>query len=194
MEELSDEVQRRRAVEWAIALTTDTPLAPLHYERQLLELYAQGEVTLQHVLRQLDTRVHHILYRSQAVALFSEAQLLTLLDESRAWNEVHGITGLLCYSAGHFVQLLEGSASDVLTLYARIRRDPRHRRVVLLSEGAKPTRLFADWRMASVLAEPLEFYWVTSQLEVEPHLDLPYIPITEPHLLTLLQAFSKEAR
>ena len=136
MENLSDEAQRRRAIAWAIALTANTPLAPQAYERELLERFARGELTIDQVLLALDTQVQHVLYRSRAVQPFSLTQLAELLEESRAYNEAHDITGLLCYCEGHFVQLLEGPPAEVQRLYANIRRDPRHQQVLTLHDAA----------------------------------------------------------
>ena len=45
--------------------------------------------------------------------------------------------------------------------------------------------------MALVQAEPNDFYWLLGYLEAKGHnLVLPQIPIVEPHLMTLLSAFS----
>jgi len=192
MEELSDEARRRRAIAWAMALTADTPLAPPAYERELLERFARGELDIDQVLQALDTQVQHVLYRSQAVSPLSSAHLTALLEESRAYNEAHDITGLLCYSAGHFVQLLEGTTTEVYRLYARIRQDPRHHQVQTLHEAAEPSRFFADWRMAFVEVEQKEFFWLLTHLEARQHqLVQPQVPICDPHLLTLLEAFSR---
>lgn len=192
MEELSDEARRRRAIAWAIALTANTPLAPQGYERELLERFARGELDIDQVLLALDTQVQHVLYRSQAVHPLSFPQLTELLEESRAYNEAYGITGLLCYSEGHFVQLLEGTTTEVYRLYARIRQDPRHHEVQTLHESAGPSRFFADWRMAFVEAKQEEFFWLLTHLEArQHHLVQPQVPICDPHLHTLLAAFSK---
>ena len=194
MEDLTTEGQRRRAIAWATALAVNTSLEAQAYEQGLLERYARGELTLNQVLEQLDTRVQHVLYRSQAVSPFSADQLADLLEESRAWNEVHAITGLLCYGQGEFIQLIEGEAQHVHRLYARIQRDPRHEHVTLLSDAAGPLRLFPDWRMAFAPVASPEFYWLLSHLEGRQHrLLVPRIPITEPHLLTLLHAFQQRA-
>lgn len=195
MEELPSEAQRRRAINWALALTTDTPLEPEYYERHLLEQYAQGALTLDEVLARLAQQVRHILYCSEAAQPFREAQLLDLLAEAQVHNEAHGITGLLCYSQGHFVQLLEGPAGAVNTLFDNIRRDARHQRVACLRDGAGPTRWFPDWRMALAQVNYREFYWLTTCLESRrSQVGWPRIPIREPHLLTLLHAFSQTRR
>lgn len=140
MNDLQTEAERRKAIAWAIALTAETELAPDQYEAGLLERYAQGYLSLADVLHALDHRVHHLLYRSRALTPLSESQLTTLVEQSRAYNEKHRITGLLCYSQGHFVQVLEGSATDVHALYARIRQDKRHHQVQTLSDYATATR------------------------------------------------------
>lgn len=193
MQELESEAHRRRAIAWAIALTADTPLAPQQYEQELLEAYAQGQLTLDQVLAKLDSQVHHVLYHSQATQLFTRAQLAELLEQSRYWNEQHNVTGLLCYShSGHFVQMIEGTTAAVHGLFTKIQQDPRHHSVVALSDRAGAARWFPDWRMAFTQVEPPDFYWLVSQLEAQNyHLDQPQLLITHSHLRTLLTAFSK---
>lgn len=192
MNEFQTEEQRRRAITWAIALTVDTDLAPGQYETELLEQYAQGRLTLDQIIDQLDTRIHHLLYHSQAVSPLDEAQLTGLVEQARAYNEAHHITGLLCYSdSGHFVQLLEGPAEEVHALFAKIQQDPRHKKVQALSDYRTEMRWFADWHMAFVSADAQDYYWLLGYLEARGHnLVQPKIPITSPHLVTLLQKFS----
>ena len=63
-----------------------------------------------------------------------------------------------------------------------------------LHEAAGPSRFSADWRMAFVEAEEGEFYWLLTHLEARQHrLALPQLPISDPHLGTLLAAFSQAA-
>lgn len=184
-------LQRRRAIAWVLTLTEQTLLSPHSYEQHLLDRYAQGEIGLDDIPQLLASRVHHILYRSRATHPFSADELTELVAHSRPYNTYRDITGLLCYSDGHFVQLLEGPESSVLELYALIRQDPRHEQIETLSDTAGPTRWFADWRMALVTTSYSEFYWLLTQLETRnANLVVPQRPITNPHLLTLLQAFS----
>ena len=44
----------------------------------------------------------------------------------------HGITGVLCYGGGIYLQALEGGRKQVNDLYTLIVKDPRHKDVVLL--------------------------------------------------------------
>jgi hypothetical protein len=193
MQELDTEEQRRRAIAWATALTADTTLAPDQYELDLLEHYAQGELTLQQVLHRLDNRVQHLLYRSKATHPLSTAELAELVEQSQRWNTVHNLTGLLCYSSdGHFVQVLEGSAQEVHKLYVNIQRDTRHAQVTTLSDKASSARWFPDWTMALVETEPPDFFWLIGYLEAKAsNLVKPQVPITDQHLLSLLDKFSK---
>jgi len=193
MQELISEADRRRAIAWAVALTAETHLAPDQYEWELLERYARGELVLDEVLRLLDGRVYHLLYRSQARRPFNRVDLACLVEQSRIWNEGHGVTGLLCYcSSGHFVQVLEGPASEVQALFTRIQQDRRHTQVQALSEYTSTKRWFGDWQMALAEAEPAEYYWLLGYLEAKGHnLVQPQLPIDSPHLTTLLREFSR---
>jgi hypothetical protein len=194
MEELAlaTEEQRRRAIAWAVALTANTTLAPDHYETDLLERYAQGELTLLQILDQLDNRIQHLLYRSKATHPLTPDQLTHLVEQSQHWNNKYHITGLLCYSSdGHFVQVLEGTAQDVHALYARIKQDTRHVQVTTLSDKATNTRWFTDWSMALVETAPSDFFWLIGYLEAKAsNLVKPQIPIVDPRLLNLLNQFS----
>ena len=65
-------------------------------------------------------------YASAATVEFSDDDLRELLAKSRSNNMAAGITGMLLYHEGSFLQVLEGPSEAVEHLYARIRRDKRH--------------------------------------------------------------------
>ena len=88
-----------------------------------------------------------LVYLSTARSLFSDADLMALLKTSQASNQAAGITGLLLYSSGNFIQLLEGDGEAVRALYTRITQDPRHHNCIPLYDRAAPARLFPDWSM-----------------------------------------------
>ncbi len=89
----------------------------------------------------------HLVYTSYAVEPFSGAALIDLLNQSRAYNKIHGITGMLIYSNGRFIQALEGEMTDVERVYSSIYKDPRHKRVIRVIEGESKERIFKDWSM-----------------------------------------------
>jgi hypothetical protein len=91
-----------------------------------------------------------LLYASRAVPAVDQEELLTILRQSKARNPEHGITGVLCFSEGIFLQVLEGGRSAVNALYNRIAADPRHTQVELLSYQEIGERRFAGWSMGQV--------------------------------------------
>jgi hypothetical protein len=93
-----------------------------------------------------------LVYASRAQGEIDDALLAPIFERSRAYNQVHGITGILCtYAQGNvFLQVLEGGRAAVNSLYAGIARDPRHRDVTLLDYAEIDERRFASWRMGSV--------------------------------------------
>ena len=89
-----------------------------------------------------------ITYTSTARRPFSSRELFRLLQKCRANNERIGVTGLLVYKDGCFVQLLEGKGVDVDAAFLSANRDPRHTGIVKLIETGIAARQFADWPMA----------------------------------------------
>lgn len=91
-----------------------------------------------------------LMYASRAVPSIDNDELHTILRQSKHNNPAHGITGLLCYSNGVFVQALEGGRGAVNQLYNRIAADARHTEVELLSYEEISERRFAGWAMGQV--------------------------------------------
>ena len=182
------QAQRRRAVALAVALTRGTQLEPSPYERQLLTRFEAGELTLDEVTDLLEQRVYQLLYHSRATAPLGEAELLQLLTWSRTYNAAHGITGLLLYSEGYFVQVLEGEEAAVTDVYAHIQRDPRHAQVRTVRQGPGPRR-FAEWSMGFGLVAPPA---LAQTLQAIEHPEWPFrVPeVSDQHLLALLEAFA----
>ncbi len=89
-----------------------------------------------------------LVYVSTAVTPFDQKELADLLARSRANNDSLGITGMLLYKDGNFMQALEGEEAQVLALNAKIARDPRHRGMMVLLKEHQPQRSFAEWSMA----------------------------------------------
>ena len=110
--------------------------------------------------------LHHLIYESQATQLFTEAALLRLLEQARAHNEQHDITGLLLYAAdGRFVQVLEGPLEALHRLYfEHITHDPRHHRLQLLAAGVLNHRRFTGWHMGFRPATPEALSQLTGHL------------------------------
>jgi len=84
------------------------------------------------------------------VPAVDQEELLAILRKSKANNPALGVTGVLCFSEGIFLQVLEGGRSAVNTLYNRIASDHRHTQVELLHYEEIGERRFAGWSMGQV--------------------------------------------
>jgi hypothetical protein len=90
------------------------------------------------------------MYCSRAATGVDGEELSLLLRQCRSHNGEAGITGMLCFSQGLFIQVIEGGRSAVNQLYQRILADPRHHDVVLLVYDEISQRRFAGWTMGQV--------------------------------------------
>jgi hypothetical protein len=90
------------------------------------------------------------MYASRAAESIDQDELLAILRQSKSGNATNGITGVLCFSGGIFLQVLEGGRMQVNALYNRIAADARHRDVVLLTYEEIGERRFAGWSMGQV--------------------------------------------
>jgi hypothetical protein len=97
-----------------------------------------------------------LLYLSAASVPMKPAELASLLLKARMNNQSLGVTGILLYHTGSFFQVLEGDLSVVKNLFERIKRDPRHDRVALLTLQEDSQRTFGDWSMGYVDGEQRE--------------------------------------
>ena len=90
-----------------------------------------------------------LLYASRAVD-GSGATIESILDTARQHNLDSGITGILVYGGGVFMQAIEGGRQAVSDLYGTISRDARHKDVVLLHYEEIVERRFGSWTMGLV--------------------------------------------
>lgn len=79
------------------------------------------------------------------------ADLESLLVRARDFNCETGVTGVLVYREGMFLQCFEGEVAAMEATYARIRASSQHHGIVELLHAPMAERSFADWRMAFAL-------------------------------------------
>ena len=91
-----------------------------------------------------------LLYASRSADPASAEVTEAILAQSRSHNPASGITGILCYGGGIFLQALEGGRNPVSELYGHIQKDPRHKDVVLLHYEEISERRFGGWTMGQV--------------------------------------------
>ena len=96
-----------------------------------------------------------MLKRIRYISEFSDAlgpdELRQVAADSARNNKRDQITGLLISAGNLFFQLLEGPPAAVDECYRRIKEDPRHTNVLLLSmELGDMERLCPDWDMKGI--------------------------------------------
>lgn len=89
-----------------------------------------------------------VLYVSTATRWLTAAELERLLKEARQRNLECGVTGVLLYSYGNFMQYFEGPAEGVTEVYEVIRRSALHQGLIELLHEPIDAREFDDWTMA----------------------------------------------
>ena len=113
-----------------------------------------------------------LLYVSKALDAESSAATQAILAVAREHNLSNGITGILCYGGGIYLQAIEGGRNQVNALYGQIVSDKRHKDVVLLNYEEITERRFGGWTMGHVNLSKLNTSVVLKYSEL-PLLD-PY--------------------
>ncbi len=80
----------------------------------------------------------------------SYGALVEIMDFAQTRNVERGITGILCYGSGQFLQALEGERGAVNALYHRIATDGRHLDCQLVDVSEIAERAFPEWTMKVV--------------------------------------------
>jgi hypothetical protein len=135
----------------------------------------------------------YLAYCSAATALMSNADLIALLRTSRKNNEALGITGMLLYHEGSFMQVLEGEKEAVQSTYRKILIDRRHHNLIKMLDGPIEQRSFREWSMGFVGSDDL----TEDDRSAYTHfMDAPTDsePAASGRALKLLQSFRRLAR
>jgi len=99
--------------------------------------------------------MHRLIYLSAATKLLDAAGLEALLQVSRRNNARLGVTGMMLYHDGSFLQILEGPEAAVMGLYDRIARDSRHGGMIRMVSSAVSARAFPEWQMGFLRLDSL---------------------------------------
>lgn len=89
----------------------------------------------------------HVVYRSRPAKVFSDEELLEMLEVFREKNKSLDITGMLLYDGSSFIQVIEGDDKIISRLYDSIKRDSRHRMVTTIIDEKLNSREFHNWSM-----------------------------------------------
>ena len=118
-----------------------------------------------------------LLYVSRALDPDASAATDAILAVAREHNMANGITGILCYGGGIYLQAIEGGRNQVNNLYAQIVSDKRHTDVVLLNYEEIAERRFGGWTMGQVNL---------SKLNTSVVLKYSELPVLDPYAVSCL--------
>ena len=129
-------------------------------------------------------------YVSRAAAAMTQEALLSLLQQCLANNEASGVTGMLLYGNGTFLQVLEGEEPALDAVIEKIRKDPRHSKIQFLYRKPVTQRQYADWSMGfrRISAQDLQTIPSLSQFD-EKDFNFDYLIEHEAVVDTLMEHF-----
>ena len=116
-----------------------------------------------------------LTYQSRAIARPAPGELEQLVSQARQRNRSLGITGMLLYDNGRFLQTLEGPPTAIAAVWASISRDPRHCEIEVLTEHLVSNRLFAGWDLLLYSREDNKRR-TTRDSDLAPHALAHYVP------------------
>ena len=96
-----------------------------------------------------------ISYISKATQDMGVLALMRLTDQAAKLNQKLDLSGVLFYDNQHFGQILEGPRAEVMKIWEKIQRDPRHQQVRLLKMENIKERSFPAWSMRFFLAKEI---------------------------------------
>ncbi|RYE96965.1 MAG: BLUF domain-containing protein [Oxalobacteraceae bacterium] len=91
--------------------------------------------------------MRQIVYVSLSSVPGDGADLSGILEQSRHNNAIDGITGLLWSDGKSFLQAIEGPRVSVEACFERVKRDPRHYCLTVLSDQRITSHEFGSWNM-----------------------------------------------
>lgn len=98
-----------------------------------------------------------LTYTSWARPSISDRDIDAILGSAHTNNPLEGLTGVLIFNGGAFMQVLEGSEQAVDDMAERLRADKRHSNFFIREERLIAERAFPDWSMAYLRLEDDEF-------------------------------------
>lgn len=95
----------------------------------------------------LEHQLSRLIYTSEAMKPLPMEGFMRIRRKARDMNQMNGVTGLLAYGEGRFLQILEGERDVVSETFTRILKSPLHHSASLIQFTACSERFFDNWTM-----------------------------------------------
>lgn len=126
---------------------------------------------------------------------FQPETLKEMLVNFRENNEANQITGMMLFSDGSFLQVLEGEDNKVDALVKKIKKDKRHHSLVQIAEESITARSFGKWSMSFKVVSPEEFKDLRGYINPWDPEFLSELPADQQHpALAILKVFAQNSR
>ena len=89
--------------------------------------------------------LYTLCYVSSCKDSLTAKDLEQLFQVNKRNNTEHGVSGILIYNNGNFMQILEGDEDMVKSLFKKIKRDARHSNLITLINNSIDERIFHDY-------------------------------------------------
>jgi hypothetical protein len=109
----------------------------------------------------------HLVYVSLRDDSCTDDEIRNILAACQRNNGKYGVTGVLLYSSRKFVQYIEGEDGQLMALYDKIKADPRHKNLMMITLAPIAERAFPSWQMGSRTFEESELDFATPMTEDE---------------------------
>lgn len=136
--------------------------------------------------------LHRLVYTSSRRPNCTNEEITKILETSKKNNPPKNITGILLHSQRRFIQYLEGDREELIKLYDKIAKDPRHGGLNIRDFEPIQSRTFPNWHMAfkDVSKNALKFNTLISSQDKEIFKDLIEGDLyNREHGLRILKAF-----
>ena len=97
--------------------------------------------------------IRRIVFASIPRPDLAVSEVPRIISKSRINNERDGIGGVLVFTGGDFVQVIEGTPERVDACWERIRSDPRHHSVEPFLDMPDEEPWFPEWRVGYLYDE-----------------------------------------
>ncbi len=88
---------------------------------------------------------HTICYLSKQAEALKDSELENLFKYILATNPLLNITGALLHNNAFFLQVLEGKKETIKELFAKIRKDKRHKNILMILDQKIENRIFQNY-------------------------------------------------
>jgi hypothetical protein len=96
---------------------------------------------------------HTLCYVSSAKSSLTDLDIDHLFRVNKRNNTEYGISGILVYNYGNFLQILEGDKQKIYFLFEKISQDSRHNNIIKLIDASTDEHIFEGYDSGFVIVE-----------------------------------------